>query len=358
LGTRIIFVVAVALSALAATAAGNAATWKVAAGEQARPPAGVPKHATIDKFMPKRLVISAGDSVTFSSASFHTVTYLFRQRPPALFVPDPAKGAYDDINDQEGSPFHFNGLPKLIYNPLAFAPIGGKQIAGTAPVSSGVLAPAGPKVKFGLATYRFPKTGSFKLVCNVHPGMDMSVVVKPAGSPPPASPSQVQAAILAQQEVSWTEAKKLAALKPPARTVYAGVGSGTALLDFLPKDLRVKAGTTVRFVNKSPSEVHNVAFGPSKWIQAFLKKTDLLPMGPKAPNQVTPVFPYGSEPKGEFVFDGSNHGNGFLATPLNAGSPKVPLPKVATVTFTKAGTYKYVCLIHAPGMAGRVIVTP
>lgn len=355
---RTTIAVAAAIGALVVTGVANAATWKVAVGEQARPPAGVPKLTTVNKFMPKRLVINAGDSITFSSASFHTVTYLFRQRPPGLIIPDPAKGTYSDINDQADNPFYFNGLPKLIYNPVAFAPIGRRQIAGNAPVSSGVLAPAGPKVKFGLATFGFPKTGNFKLVCNVHPGMQMSVAVKPAGSPSPVSQSQVQAAILTEQAASWQEAKKLAATKPPAGTVYQGIGGRTALIDFLPKAITVKAGTTVRFVNKSPSEVHNVAFGPQKWTTAFLKKTDLFPMGPKGPNQASPVFAYGTEPKGEYVFDGSNHGNGFLVTPLTAGSPKVPLPKVSTITFTTAGTYKYVCLIHAPDMAGRVIVTP
>ena len=48
---------------------------------------------------------------------------------------------------------------------------------------------------------------------------------------------------------------------------------------------------------------HNVAFGPLKWINTFMRKTDLLPQGPTAPNQVSPVYPYGSEPSAK---DGSD----------------------------------------------------
>ena len=74
--------------------AAQAATWQVAAGEQARPPAGTPKGTTLDAFFPSKLVINAGDSVMFSSADFHTVTYTGGKAPAALFVPDPAKGTY------------------------------------------------------------------------------------------------------------------------------------------------------------------------------------------------------------------------------------------------------------------------
>ena len=73
---------------------------------------------------------------------------------------------------------------------------------------------------------------------------------------------------------------------------------------------------------------------------------------------MTPLYPFGTEPKGGYSYDGTNHGNGFLSTPLSAGSPKVPLPKSAKVTFTKAGTYKYICFLHGSDMAGTVIVTP
>jgi plastocyanin len=336
----------------------QAATWHVALGEQARPPAGTPKGATLNQFMPGKLTIDAGDAVTFSSASFHTVTYLGAAKPPALFIPDPAGATYTGITGADGSPFFFEGLMKFIYNPTAFGPVGGKAITGE-PVSSGALSPSGPKQKFAAATYTFPKAGTYRLVCNIHPGMKMDVTVKPAGTPVPRTPSQVDGDSLAQQAAGWTKAAAIAkADKEPVNTVAMGVGSNVSLLAYLPNVLKVKAGTTVNFVNRSSSEVHDIAVGPRKFIDGFMKKNDKLPQGPNSPNQVAPVLPYGTEAKGAYSYDGSNHGNGFLVTPLTAGSKLVPLPKVTPVTFTKPGTYKFFCLIHGPDMSGTIIVSP
>ena len=111
----------------------------------------------------------------------------------------------------------------------------------------------------------------------------------------------------------------------------------------------MKAGTTVNFMNKSPSELHNVAFGPKKYIAGVLKKTRPLPVGPACPNQVTPLFPFGTEPQGGYTYDGTNHGNGFLVDPAHRrqpGSPPRGLAGSYRMTFTKAGTYQYICFLH------------
>ncbi len=355
---RTVLALAVVVGVLAGAGVAQAATWQVAVGEQARPPAGTPKGTTLDAFFPSRLVINAGDSVTFSSASFHTVTYTARKPPAGLFLPDPGGSTYADLNDAAGAPFYFNGLPKFIYNGGAFAPIGGKSITLGVPASSGVLSPPGPKAPPARATYAFPEAGVFQLICNVHAGMKIAVVVKPAGTTVPLSSAQVTAKELNDQAAAWSKAKVLAALPVPKNTVYMGVGSSTAILGFFPKLLTIKAGTSVRFISHSPTEVHDVAFGPLKYLQALNKKTDLFPFGPTAKNQVTPIFPFGSEPKGGYTFDGTNHGNGFFATPLASGSPLVPLPHTSTVTFTAPGKYKYICFLHGSDMAGTVIVTP
>jgi len=355
---RIVVVLCAALTALGIVASAQAASWQVAAGEQARPPAGTPKTATLNAFFPAKLTINAGDAVTFSSASFHTVTYTAGKPPASLFLPDPAKGTYAGLKDSAGADFYFDVLPKFIYNGGAFAPSGGKSIVPGKAVSSGVLSPQGPKAPPATTTYTFPKSGTYQLVCNIHPGMKATIVVKPAGAPLPVTAAQVTASALQQQAAGWKKAKVIEGTKVPANTVFAGIGSSPTLLTFLPQVLKVKAGTTVTFVNHSPSEVHNVAFGPKKYLLSFSKQTDLLPRGPGSKNQVTPLFLYGTEPKGGYTFDGSNHGNGFLATPLTAGSRLIPLPRAEKVTFSKPGTYRYICFLHGPDMSGTVIVTP
>jgi plastocyanin len=345
---------ALAVTALARPSAGM--EYKVFLGEQAPPPGGfkaVP--GTLNQFMPSRLVIAAGDRVTFSSASFHTVAYV--PKPIPLLMPDPKKGTYENIVDAAGEPFYFNGLPKLIYNPAAFGPFGPKTISGKTPASSGVLSPNGPKAPPATATFTFPKPGVFKLICTVHPGMAGTVVVKQAGTAVPLTPTQVQAEALADVAKGYAKAKVLhQTTKPPANTVYQGIGGKQAMIAFYPKVIKVKVGTAVNFVNKSSSEVHDVVFGPTKWIDSFSKKVDLFPQGPGSPNQVAPVLPYASDPK-PYSYDPTMHGNGFFASPLTSGAP-IGLPHASRVTFTQAGTYKYFCWIHGTDMSGTVVVTP
>jgi plastocyanin len=355
---RRVVALAVVIGVFAVAGTAQAASWQVDAGEQAPPPKGTPKGATLNAFFPSRLVINAGDSVTFSVASFHTVTYLGGKAPAPLFTPDPAKATYTGINDAAGSPFYFNGMPTLTYNAAAFGPLGPKTITAGVPASSGALSPAGPKAPPAKAAYTFPKAGAFQLVCTVHPGMKMNVVVRNPGIGLPKTPTQVTSQALTDISAGWAKAKALASAPVPKNTVYVGQGGSTTLLTMLPQVLTVKAGTTVRFLNHSPSEPHNVAFGPKAYLNAFSKKTDFLPAGPGSKNQVTPVFPYGTDPKGAWTYDGKNHGNGFFQTPLSAGTAAVPLPREFSVTFSTPGTYHYICFLHGPDMSGDIKVTP
>jgi plastocyanin len=356
----LVVMVAVAMpsAALSAGQGSAATTYTVYLGEFAQPPASLKNiPGTINQFLPSRLVIAAGDKVAFTSNSFHSVTYSPRAIP--LLVPDPKKGTYAGLTDAAGDPFYFDNLGKVIYNPLAFAPFGPKTISGKTPVSSGAMGPQGPKSPPATATYTFPKAGTYQLFCTLHPGMKATVVVKPAGSAVPRTPDQVKAQALQLQTAAYPKAIALSKTKVAApNTVAMGVGGGVSMIAYYPKVLKVKAGTTVTFVNKSPSEVHNVVFGPKKWIEQWGKKTDLFPTGPNTPNQATPIVPYGSDPKPLSYAGAATHGNGFFATPVAAGAPIPGLPRSSRVTFTKAGTYKYFCWIHGPDMSGTIVVTP
>jgi plastocyanin len=197
------------------------------------------------------------------------------------------------------------------------------------------------------------------MICLLHPGMTETVVVK-AKKAKADTKVKVRTRVAKESSAAWAKTKPLADTPVPANTVYAGVGGTSTLLAFLPASLTVPAGTTVNFVNMSPSEIHNEAFGPQDWILNFMNQTDLLPLGPPGtPNQTSPVLVYGSE-IGQPAYNGSNHGNGFLATGLTDDQPGDPpngLPQARSITFTKAGTYKYFCLIHGPPMSGEIVVT-
>jgi plastocyanin len=344
---------ALVVAGLVFAGAANAGTWTVHVGEQTRPPAGTPKQTTLNQFFPGRLQVNAGDTVTFRGFAFHTVSYLggkLQGQPGAL--PDPQKTLYEGITDANGAEFYFNGLMKFVNNLSVFGPVGPKTISGKTPTNALVFSPNGKKP--GTVAYTFPKFGQYAVICQIHPGMKIVVDVKAKGAEV-QTPEDVKGVQKVETDAAWAKAKVLANTKVPANTVYMGLGGKTTLLDFKPDVLRVKAGTTVNFVIKAPSEVHNIAFGPLKYLEKFQKANDLFPMGPGQTNQVSPAFVYGTDP-GPLSYDGTNHGNGFFATPLRDGAPG-GLPATSRVTFPKPGKYHYICLLHGPDMAADIVVT-
>ena len=82
-----------------------------------------------------------------------------------------------------------------------------------------------------------------------------------------------------------------------------------------------------------------------------------VPAGPGQTNQVWPFFFYGTDPAqaGVYTYSGTNHGNGFFATPLQ-GPVGSPLPQVLKIRFTAPGAFKYICGIHGEDMSGEIDV--
>jgi plastocyanin len=206
------------------------------------------------------------------------------------------------------------------------------------------------------------KPGDYAFRCLVHPMMVMHVVVKASGGRV-QSASQLLKATAAELNSAVATAKKLDTLVPQAaNTVYAGVGQrvpggSIELMTFKPQKLQVKVGTTVTFQINSTMEPHNVVFGPAEYLKQSFKALDLIPMAPGSANQVWPFFFYGSDPaqSGIYSYSGTNHGNGFLATPL-LGPVGTPLPKTFKITFTAPGNFKYICGLHGEDMNGEIDV--
>lgn len=122
-------------------------------------------------------------------------------------------------------------------------------------------------------------------------------------------------------------------------TVIAGGGTrdGTVFLNaYFPRTLEVGTGDTVRWQFEG---FHNVAFlGGTAMPPLVVPEGDGLLLNPQV------VFPVGGS---------SYAGMGYV----NSGTPPEPgKPHAYTLTFTKPGTYRYVCVIHGPGMGGTVVV--
>lgn len=96
-------------------------------------------------------------------------------------------------------------------------------------------------------------------------------------------------------------------------------------LDFYPGSITIHAGDTVTWSN--PTTIpHTVSIPP--------------------PGQSPPAGPPNPAQVGGQIFDGSTYiSSGFILK-----------DKTYSVQFTKAGTYKYYCMVHAPEMTGTITV--
>jgi plastocyanin len=357
---RLLLVCIGAAAALAFAGQAGAANYTVWAGPGflKSPPAGAPEAGDANLFFPRRVEVHVGDTVTFKSDGFHTATYLGTHKVAEfpIFTPAADKSTYTGIADAASKPFWFNGMAKFEYNIPALAPSGSNVIRGGAGVqSSGVLD------KKGYA-FKFTKPGDYVFHCVVHSLMTMHVVVKPKAARVQAVTRTIKA-VAAELNAAVSTAKKLDKMTPTApNTVYAGVGQqvpggSVELMAFKPQKLQVKVGTTVTFQLNSPMEIHNMVFGPIDYLNHSFETLDLAPQGPGQPNQVWPFFFYGTDPAqaGGYSYSGTEHGNGFLATPL-LGPVGSPLPQTFKITFTKPGVFKYICGVHGEDMNGEIDV--
>jgi plastocyanin len=334
------------LGALLLPAAADAATKEVFRGP---PPKGalegVKGPAFDSSFYPDRVTIAPGDKVKVTTLGFGDTIFVPKgEAVPSFAIPNP-DAPVSGAKDAAGNDMWFNGQPAFAPNPAVIMPSGGKVIDGSEVVGSGIALDGPPKPW----VVRFPKAGTYVLRSALQPGVRLTVKVKrKAAGAKKADAARTQRQLRANAKL----AKRLLKYKgPKGNVVRAGNDAkGVATIAFFPAKKTVKVGDTVRFtMSKQSIETHNVAFGPKAYLDEHAKRF----FGPV----FEPFVTFRSEaPESAIVFDGANHGNGYVNTGVLDANRATPLPSSEKITFTEAGTYAYYCAVHGNDMAGEIVV--
>lgn len=335
--------------------------WKVVAG-------GFSEElgAEFNAFLPETITINAGDSIYFEIGGFHTVTLLAGSEPRPILIADPS-GAPPVATP----PASAADQPQLIFNPEVFLPAGDGTVDGSAYVNSGLpLDPSAPPI-----VWTFPTAGTFDIICLVHPEyMKGQVVVQEAGSAAPMDQAAIDQAVA--DEIAQLTEQTQALLDSMQATPATGdgaatheviVGPGEDQIDtfrFVPNELNIKAGDTVRWVTRASMTPHTVTFlgGTEPPEDVIIQPSDA---GPPTIIQ-SPVTFFPSDAPAAY------NGQGFVNSGWLAGEHVQGLlgieydpPDSFELTFDTEGEHKYYCILHASGpddpptegMTGKIIVS-
>ncbi len=307
-------------------------TWTVKAGAAAMNQA---EQALL--FLPKDITINEGDTIQWKiGASDHTIYFTGGGKAPELIVPGKMKG-------------------ELLWNPDVFFASPKKAYDGMGPISGGLISSGTPDMPKA-HSLSFTKAGTYKYVCLFHPGMEGTVTVQAAGSSYPKTQAQYDQEGTEQANASLAKAKALREGTKPEMTGAPGkrtltlnlVGSakdGATFYRFPGENLTISRGDTVTWVMKDPTELHTVTFGAKKGLDIVTVK----------PQQGGPPLLLVTKetvmPLGGKVHRGTGfYNSGFLLT-------EGPGVRNYSLTFTKSGTYEYICAVHQVfGMKGTIVV--
>ena len=285
--------------------ASAAATYNLKAG------GGEPGYA-VNLFLPAAVTINTGDTVhwTFPWKEPHTVT--FGQPAGDPTVPSPnvtnASATYD------GTGFLSSGLQGPEYPPF------------------GAPSPTTFDVKF-------TKAGTFNYFCAIHPDMKAAITVVDSGTP--SKQADLDTAGTSAYTAGLAALKTLAGAASAAGATTTARPDGTKLVtlavssqsdsnqgdvqQFFPPSINITAGDSVLW-KSSVHTPHTVTFG--------------------AP---PPGDPFAAKPTGGPNFAGA----------ANSGVIGIDEPNGTSfqLTFPAAGTFQYVCVLHAnQAMGGQVVV--
>jgi plastocyanin len=347
-------------------------------------------------YFPNKLTVHAGDTVDFKSVFTgepHTVTFgtlVDAGLPKAL-------AAGPDATDE---PAELKKLPALLpegpgdANQMAANPcflatgdppadaacpkVAQPAFDGTQVVYNSGFLPDGADFEVKLADDIKP--GTYNFFCLLHrEGMTGQVTVVADGAKAQTPDEVAKAGKDRVDEITGKLANAASALEkgtlPPFVTaakpgeVVAGGGDPSVeealIAEFGPKETKIPVGGAVTWTIIGP---HTISFNaPEDVASSILVKGGdgayhanekaAAPSGnwpPQPPDQGGPPPSDNAPPPPPKVIDGGSFdGTGFHSTGLYLSFP--PALTAFKVTFTKAGTYKYKCLIH-PDMEGTVTV--
>jgi plastocyanin len=207
--------------------------------------------------------------------------------------------------------------------------------------------------------------GTYHYYCVIHfPDMQGTVVVKPKTSSLPSATDDAKRANSEIKKLSVPLEKAFAAASKSDQVRTAGEESrvpiagfhtkqrGAAIDAFLPRTLHT---TVNKKVTWTIAGAHTVSFGVPKGLEIFtVSKDGTVKRNPKVDEAAggSPSPPPVDFRRSTYTIDGGTYdGSGFYSSGLLGSSPY----SVYSLRFSKAGTYRYACLVHPP-MIGTVVV--
>jgi plastocyanin len=285
----------------------------------------------VQAFLPGAVRVDVGDSITFTIASSepHMITFGDgpTETPPTEWE---ASGWPTARSTPGGDPVD---LGLAIWNGSGF-------------LHSGLL------FEGSSATVLFDTPGTFSFLCPIHPGMTGEVTVLEAGEGSATTQAEADAAGAASAEALLGQAEALRESRTASvesitaadgrttwnvfadastvATALPGGGEGyLELLEFVPAELTIRPGDTVHW---SARGVHTVTF-------------------PRTGQDPATLDPSAAMTADE-TYDGSTTAHSGL---LNAAPGA---PSSFTLTFPTAGSFPYVCALHAGlGQVGTIVVS-
>lgn len=335
-------------------------------------------------YYPRSATVHEGDTVNFhwtesNGSLFHTVTFvpagtaLTQQAISRLF---PGGGRPIPDKDDPGHPgiyFSFNALQRPCGNSPYFPGTAPCSFDGRSVVNSGVEFPNAvvetgkfyPTGPLHWSVTMNVRPGVYHYFCLVHgPGMNGTITVVPPGTAVTTRAQGARDAAAQFQSQAAQVAAVYAHVPPPTQqiqgghttwTMTAGLNAPpTARFDpdaFSAPNLSIKAGDTVVW---QPRGFHTVTFPRFAGVPSTPLECEA---GNRPDRTVTSIvrgcnleitIARGTLPSGP---SGAAYTGGFL----NSGALVLPSPHAWSVSFPKAGTYRYQCLVHW-GMFGTINV--